>query len=112
HTNAVVYIDTMNPYSPCFIASPVALELRLIFLPCSGRVDNPDLNRFDKIRAERAGILNRWMAALRRLYERGSFDIPASSIDEVSDYLYQQDAFDHFIAEKVIRDPNASTPVA
>jgi P4 family phage/plasmid primase-like protien len=107
----VRFLGSMNPDMPSFIASPDALERRLILLPCGKRVLRPDPNRFVRIRAERAGILARWVHALRRLHQRGHFVIPDESALELADYIHGQDPFDLFVAEKVEVDSAAKTPV-
>jgi phage/plasmid-associated DNA primase len=108
----VRFMGSMNLDMPKFIAAPDALERRLILLPCGELIQNPDLNRFEKINAERAGILARWVRALNRLYRRGHFDIPKEAVSELEDYIHDQDPFDLYVMERLSDDPNAQTPVA
>jgi putative DNA primase/helicase len=108
----VRFLGSMNPDMPRFIASPDALQRRLIFLPCGRKVARPDPDRFTKIYEERSGILARWVQALRRLYDRGHFDAPQESTDEIAEYLQGQTPFDQFVAERLVADPKASTLVA
>lgn len=111
-TPTVRFLGSMNPDMPGFIAAPDALERRLILLPCSGRVQKPDPDRFSALKSERAGILSRWVVALRRLYDRGGFDIPETAMLEVEEYVHQQDAFDLFAAERLVQDKSAKLTVA
>jgi putative DNA primase/helicase len=108
----VRFMGSMNPDKPKPIAARDALERRLIFLPCGPKIANPDPNRDEKLKAGRAGILVRWVRALQRLYARGHFDIPQTSIDMVAEYLHTQEPFDLFLAEKLEKDPNGAIPVA
>lgn len=101
----------MNPDMPGFIASPDALERRLLLVPCGPRVDNPDPDLFDRLKAEKAGILARYVRALNRLLERKRFDIPECVRDEVREYVSYQDAFDAYAAER-LRRSEGTTPVA
>jgi hypothetical protein len=111
-TPTVRFVGSMNPDLPGFIASPDALERRLIFLPCGKTVASPDPERSARIGAEKPGILARWVRALQRLYARGGFDIPPSSDVEVADYVRNQDAFDLYVAERLTYDHTAKTSVA
>ena len=111
-TPTVRFVGSMNPDTPEYIASPDALERRLIFLPCGAKITDPDPDRFAKLKAERPGILVRWQHALQRLYQRGHFDIPDAAKAEVEEYIHNQEAFDLFAAERLVADANAATPVA
>jgi P4 family phage/plasmid primase-like protien len=108
----VRFIGSMNPDMPPYQGSPDALRRRLIFLQCGSRVANPDPDREAHIAAEKSGILVRWVAALRRLYERGRFDIPESSIAEVDEYLVAYEPFDAFATEWLTKDKGEWIPVA
>ena len=106
------FIGSMNLDMPPYIGAPDALERRLIFLPTGGKVAQPDPLRRDKLLAERPGILARWIRAYRRLDERGHFQIPQTSLDEVTAYLHAHQPFDVFFGEELIVAPGADTPVA
>lgn len=108
----VRFMGSMNPDMPEFIANPDALKRRLILLPCGKKIEKPDPDRFEKLKAERAGILVRWVKALQRLYKRGRFDIPPSAMLEVEDYVHNQDAFDQFAELNLVKDPEAETAVS
>lgn len=108
---SVRFIGSMNPDMPGFIAAPDALQRRLLLVPCGTRVDNPDPDLFDKLKAEKAGILARYVRALKRLLERKRFDIPECVRDEVREYVSYQDAFDAYAAER-LRRSQGTTPVA
>jgi len=107
----VRFIGSMNLNMPPFLSAPDALQRRLIFLRCGQKVTSPDINRIEKLKGERSGILNRWIVALRRLIERGYFDPPDSSWEEVNDYVNTQDPVQLFIDDMLDRDPTARTPV-
>ena len=96
---------------PTFIASPDALERRLILLPCGEKIAQPDRQHYNKLKAERSGILNRWIVALQRLRERGDFDLPETSMLEVTDYTSMQDSMTLFVSEWLIADADAETPI-
>jgi P4 family phage/plasmid primase-like protien len=106
------FIGSMNLDMPPYIGAPDALERRLIFLPTCGKVVQPDPQRREKLLAERPGILARWITAYRRLTERGHFQIPQASLDEVTAYLHAHQPFDVFFGEELILEPGADTPVA
>jgi putative DNA primase/helicase len=110
-TPTVRFVGSMNFDIPKSVAASDALRRRLIFLLCGAKVDRPDPDRFEKLRAERPGILIRWMAAVRRLYARGEFDIPPESLDEVVDYTTAQDPV-VFAKESLEADPNALTLIS
>jgi P4 family phage/plasmid primase-like protien len=106
------FVGSMNLDMPPYIGAPDALERRLIFLPTGGKVAQPDPQRRERLLAERPGILARWIKAYRRLNERGHFQIPQASLDEVTAYLHAHQPFDVFFGEELIADPKADTPVA
>lgn len=107
----VRFMGSFNPDMPKFIATPDALKRRLLLVPCGARVANPDPERFDKIQAEKAGILARYARALQRLTERGRFDIPLAVQREVDEYVSFTDAFDIYASERLC-ESKAGTPVA
>jgi P4 family phage/plasmid primase-like protien len=106
------FVGSMNLDMPPYIGAPDALERRLIFLPTGEKVAQPDPQRRDMLLAERPGILARWIAAYRRLVERGNFVVPETSLDEVSNYLHAYQPFDAFFVERLMIDPDADTSVA
>lgn len=108
----VRFIGSMNPDMPPYQGAPDALRRRLIFLTCGARIEKPDPDREKLLAAEKAGILVRWVKALQRLYERGGFDIPESSIAEVDDYLIAYEPFDSFAAEWLEKDNAGLIPIA
>jgi P4 family phage/plasmid primase-like protien len=107
----VRFIGSMNQLPPKFIAAPDALKRRLIFLTCGDTISNPDPDFIGKLKAERAGILNRWIRALQCLYARGHFIVPESSRNLVTEYLESHDPVQLFINERLILDPNAATRI-
>jgi putative DNA primase/helicase len=68
-----------------------ALRRRIIILETPRKVNNPDPDLDRKLASEHPGILRRWVSALARLYERGYFDEPDRSKEEVEQYLTQND---------------------
>ena len=74
-----------------------ALRRRIIILPCPNKINNPDLDLDSKLSVERAGILRRWIDALQNLYERGSFDIPKASEEEVNRYMIENDMVGYWL---------------
>jgi P4 family phage/plasmid primase-like protien len=108
----VRFIGSMNPDMPPYRGAPDALRRRLIFLACGSRIEVPDPDRQAKIQAEKAGILVRWVEALKRLYVRGRFDPPDTSREEVDDYLVAYEAFDTFAAETLEKHAEDFIPVA
>jgi P4 family phage/plasmid primase-like protien len=108
----VRFTGSMNRMPPKFISAPDALKRRLIFLPCGSKIHQPDPDFGEKLMAERAGILTRWIKAYQRLEARGHFDIPESSLKLVDEYLGSQHPVQMFMEEKLIVDPNADTPIS
>ncbi len=76
-----------------------ALRRRIIILDCPNKVLNPDLSLDEKLYKERSGILVRWVAALNRLYKRGTFDEPESSRLLVEQYMMENDQVAYWIQE-------------
>jgi len=109
---SVRFIGSMNPDMPPYQGAPDALRRRLIFLMCGARIENPDPDREKHLAAEKAGILVKWVKALQRLYARGGFDIPETSIAEVDDYLVAYEPFDSFAAEWLEKDNAGFIPVS
>lgn len=105
----VRFLGSMNPDMPTFIASPDALERRLIFLKCGQKVGKPDRQRVEKLLLERPGILNRWIKALQRLLERGEFDLPENSTMEVQEYVNTQDPVQVYVREQLVLDSTGNT---
>jgi P4 family phage/plasmid primase-like protien len=87
---SVRFIELVNEM-PATSDTSDALRRRMIILNCPNKVTNPCIHMDAKLLAERAGILLRWVRALQRLYARGEFDIPQSSIDQVDEYLREND---------------------
>lgn len=98
----VRFMGSMNKLPPQFMAAQDALRRRLIFLPCGSKIKKPDPELSDKLMQERAGILNRWIRALKRLNDRGHFDTPETSINMVDEYLNNQDVVQVFINKFVV----------
>lgn len=71
-----------------------AMRRRMIILktPKSVEESKKDPYLIDKIRKERAGILRKWVEALRTLLDRGAFDPPAKSEELVAEYLLENNA--------------------
>lgn len=84
------FIEMVNEM-PATSDTSRALERRMIILSCPNKVTKPDPTLDAKLRADLPGILRRCVAALANLYERGSFDPPQSSIQEVTEYLRDND---------------------
>jgi phage/plasmid-associated DNA primase len=102
----VRFIGSMNLDVPSSLAATDALERRLIFLRCGEKPKQVDTKRLDKLRHERSGILARYVKALKRLLERGHFLPPIESQEDVAEYLHDQDPFETFAAECLIKDSN------
>lgn len=104
-TRFAVFCNEIPPYND----SSGAVERRLLVAPA----DNPlaagsqQINFFEEcLVPEMPGIFNRLMAALRRLYERGRFDIPESSAKVVSALRYENDSVANWILDRLETDPN------
>jgi phage/plasmid-associated DNA primase len=59
----------------------------MMILECANKVQNPDPNILEKMKAERPGILKRMMKALEDIYARGHFDMPESSKRLLEEYM-------------------------
>ena len=70
-----------------------------------------DRNLKEKIYLERAGIMNWALEGLKRLRERGKFEIPASVLDNTEEFKSDSDITAAFVEECCVRDPNDNTPV-
>ena len=88
-----------------------ALRRRLIILRTPVKVEHPDLELGKKLRAERAGVLRRWVAALARLYARGRFDPPGSSTGDIDEYLLESNPVALWAEERVVVN-GAYTPAS
>ncbi len=108
----VRFMGSMNEDMPASISAADALARRLIILRGGEKVQQVDRHRFTRLMAERSGILNRWLAAVKRLLERGEFDIPEQSKIDVEEYVYTQDPVQTFVRERLVHDNNAVTPVS
>ncbi len=108
----VRFMGCMNYDMPKFIASADALMRRLIFLECASRVETPDRNRSKILHEERAGILNRWITALRRLRARGDFDPPSASAELVREYAEAHNPVEAFVGTRLTLDMAAATPIS
>jgi putative DNA primase/helicase len=102
----VRFIGSMNLYFPTSLSATDALERRLIFLRCGDKPAKIDPRRFDKLRSESSGILARYVRALKRLLERGEFLLPPESLEDVAEYLHDQDPFETFVAGELMKDPD------
>jgi putative DNA primase/helicase len=108
----VRFMGSMNFNMPKFIAAPDALGRRLIFLVCGEKVASPDPRRGEALRAERPGILNRWIGALGRLRTRGRFDSPPESAELVMEFAQAHNPVEAFIVDRLEKDPTAATPIS
>lgn len=110
----VRFMGSMNYKMPQYIGSAAAIQRRLIMLECPQRVpeNEQDKERSARLKGERPGILNRFLMALKRLKERGRFDPPADSAEQVEDYLQSYSPADLFAQEKLDRDPDGAIPIA
>jgi hypothetical protein len=99
-------MGSMNLDAPASMAAADALERRLIFLTCGEKPATIDPQRFQKLEGERAGILARYVRALKRLLDRGEFLPPDDSCESVAEYLHDQDPFETFAAECLIAVSN------
>jgi P4 family phage/plasmid primase-like protien len=111
-TPTVRFMGSMNPDMPKPSGAPDALLRRLIFLECGEPVANPSSEHEAALRKELPGILVRWTKALRRLINRGQFDIPPSSLIAVKAYLFEDEPFDTFFTECLEVDADIRTPVS
>jgi P4 family phage/plasmid primase-like protien len=94
-----------------------AIEERLMILTCDNYVPkeerDKDLPR--KLRAELPGIFNRMAAAWQRLRERGQFDPPASSGEEINKFAQENNHVIAWVKEqthqgKRLEDPEYEMP--
>jgi len=76
-----------------------ALKRRIIILECPNKVNKPDFDLDKKLHKERAGILRRWVAALKRLYDRGDFDIPEKSLESVEQYMLENNPVAYWVKD-------------
>ena len=60
----------------------------MMILPCDNQVstDRQDTELRDKLRAEAPGIFLRMARARQRLYSRGRFELPATSVERVEQF--------------------------
>jgi P4 family phage/plasmid primase-like protien len=107
----VRFIGSMNLDAPPSAAAADALERRLIFLRCGEKPTHIDPQRFQRLSAERPGILSRYVRALQRLLDRGMFNPPPESADDVAEYLHEQEPFETFAAENLLHDPKNILPI-
>lgn len=108
----VRFVGSMNTDTPTPSGALDALARRLIILECNKKAPQENLNLFAKLSEELPGIVVRWTKAARRLYNRGEFDIPASSITAVNALLFENEPFDTFFTEFLEIDDQAKTRVA
>ena len=97
---AVRFLELVNEM-PATFDSTYALRRRLIILDCPNKVSKPDLDLDRKLYRERPGIMRRFAAALRRLYERGHFDISDTSDKEVETYLLENDPVAYWVKDRI-----------
>jgi putative DNA primase/helicase len=76
----------------------------LSFPPLAENERNPNVKR--RIENEGAGILNWALEGLRRLNNRGHFDIPQSVLDATAEFEASNDVPARFLEEESIRDPH------
>ena len=69
-----------------------------------------DLNLLSKLKTERAGMFNRWAAALRRLRERGDFQPPSYSDERNEDMATASDPVLHWVTERTHEGAMMSDP--
>ncbi len=96
---SVRFLELVNEM-PSTSDSSHALRRRIMILNCPNKVTVPDAHMDDKLFKERPGILNRWVGALKRLYHRGGFHVPQSSIDEVDQYLLENDSVQYWLTQR------------
>jgi P4 family phage/plasmid primase-like protien len=70
-----------------------ALRRRIMIVDCPNVIaeDQQDRDLLSKLLVERPGILKRWCGALRRLYQRGRFNISRAGQTAVGQYMMEND---------------------
>ena len=102
-TRFVVFCNEIPPYRD----SSGAMERRLLIAPSDNPIP-PDQHIPDYFERflipEMPGIFNRWMGALRRLYERTRFNPPLSSKREVKSLQIENDGVRQWIMDRLDMD--------
>lgn len=82
---------------------------RMIVLSFNVRVEEgkKDPNLLDKLMAERPGILNRALEALRRLEARGKFDMPATVASVEAEWERKSNSLKWFLRDRCARSPTS-----
>jgi phage/plasmid-associated DNA primase len=95
---------------PSALAKSSPLGRQLIVLPCRSPVDEGHSAELllHHLLAERPGILRRWQAAARRLFQRGHLLEPAASHWAIQRHFNSQDVIGHILRE-VIDFPDADS---
>lgn len=81
-----------------------SIERRMIILSCNNIVPSHlrDFKIMQKLEKEKSGILNKWLAALQRLRERGDYLVPASHTIEIEAFRNHNDVLGDFMRERCI----------
>ena len=99
----LAFCNEIPPY-----ADPTgAIERRIIVIPADNPVPENErtVNFFrDCIKPEVPGILNRWMAALKRLYAAGKFTVPGSSKRAVAAMAIENDSVRSWVTDRLEHD--------
>jgi len=106
----VRFINALNEM-PSTKDTSYAIQRRMMILPCMNRVepDQIDIMLPHKLKAERQGVIVRFMRALSRLRDRREFAEPEASKLEVLEYMRQQDTIKYWMAEQEIVDCETGT---
>ena len=83
-----------------------ALRRRLHLLPFTNKPANPDPDLFDKLWAERRGIMRWCLDGFRAWRERG-LDAPEAVLAATRDYFDEQDTMGQFLQECTVAEPGA-----
>lgn len=105
----VRFINALNDL-PQINDSSYAIERRLMILPCTNVVKEPDITLPFKLQQERAGVMVRLVNALRMLRDRTKFDEPTISRQEVSQYLISNDPVRYWMQERRVEPYDPGTP--
>lgn len=97
---------------PTISDSSFAMRRRMLILPCPNIIDNSrkDRDLISKLKAERPGILYKWVQALRRLRTRGQFLEPKASIEAVNAYMKENDSVATWVDARMIASKDSWMP--
>lgn len=96
---AVRFLELVNEM-PATSDSSYALKRRIIILDCPNKVTEPDRDLDRKLQAERPGVLKRWVTALKRLYDRGHFEVPESARMSAEEYIRENSPVEVWLSEE------------